>query len=168
MAISLRSCVANIIVPCLLAQPSVNEPTSPAPTFGTTVVIPDGLHGSVYFIPKHTTVLPDFEHDRVKRVGEIWTNQLNIQPRHWRAGFRASLTALNGLPSTTRVTSGSPIPADIRSLCCRMMAPVCFWTTRPLSTMTVSMRLISASRRSNSRAGGTESGCRTFRDRAIV
>ena len=58
-----------------------------AATFGTTVVILAGLRGSVYLIPKNTTVLPDFERDPVQRVGEVWTNELNIQPRHWRAGF---------------------------------------------------------------------------------
>ncbi len=55
--------------------------------FGTTVVIPGGLRGAVYFIPENTMVLPDFEDDRVQRVGEIWTNELNIPPRHWRDGF---------------------------------------------------------------------------------
>ncbi len=32
-------------------------------------------------------VLPDFERDDLQRVGEIWTNELNIPPRHWRSGF---------------------------------------------------------------------------------
>jgi hypothetical protein len=64
----------------------IAQETSPA-NFGTTVVIPAGLRGSVYFIPKNTTVLPDFDHDPVERVGEIWTNELNIPPRHWRSGF---------------------------------------------------------------------------------
>jgi len=32
-------------------------------------------------------VLPDFENDPVERVGEIWTDVLNILPRHWRSGF---------------------------------------------------------------------------------
>jgi len=58
-----------------------------APTFGTTVVVPGGLHGTVYFIPTNTSVLPDFERAGIERVGEIWTDTLNIPPRHWRAGF---------------------------------------------------------------------------------
>jgi hypothetical protein len=64
-----------------------DQPASPPPTFGTTVVLPAGLRGTVYLIPKDTAVLPDFERDAVQRVGEIWTETLNIPPRHWRSGF---------------------------------------------------------------------------------
>jgi hypothetical protein len=71
----------------LCAQENGSTPDSALPTFGTTVVVPGGLHGTVYFIPKDTMVLPDFEHDRVERVGEIWTDVLNVMPRHWRTGF---------------------------------------------------------------------------------
>ena len=66
---------------------NISAPGSALPTFGTTVVVPGGLHGNVYFIPKDTTVLPDFESGPVQRVGEIWTETLNIVPRHWRVGF---------------------------------------------------------------------------------
>jgi hypothetical protein len=58
-----------------------------AASFGTTVVIPAGLHGTVYLIPNDTTVLPDFQEEHLQRVGELWTNSLNIPPRHWRTGF---------------------------------------------------------------------------------
>jgi hypothetical protein len=51
------------------------------------VVIPGGLRGTVYFIPKDTMVLPDFQDDQVQRAGEVWTDTLNITPRHWRSGF---------------------------------------------------------------------------------
>jgi len=71
----------------LCGQEIGSTPDSTLPTFGTTVVVPGGLHGTVYFIPKDTMVLPDFEHDRMDRVGEIWTDALNIAPRHWRTGF---------------------------------------------------------------------------------
>lgn len=57
------------------------------PSFGTTVVAPGGLRGTVYAIPQDTTVLPDFERDRAQRIGEIWTDTLNISPHHWRSGF---------------------------------------------------------------------------------
>lgn len=79
---------------CLLALfPSstlpqvVSDPAIPSPTFGTTVVIPAGLHGTVYFLPTNTKVLPDFLDQHLERVGDVWTNSLNIPPRHWRAGF---------------------------------------------------------------------------------
>jgi hypothetical protein len=80
------SFVGMVFVAGLFAQQTVEEATTSA-TFGTTVVIPAGLRGSVYLIPQNTTVLPDFDRDPVQRVGEVWTNELNIQPRHWRAGF---------------------------------------------------------------------------------
>lgn len=65
----------------------ISDPLATLPNFGTTVVLPAGLHGTVYFIPKDTMVLPDFARDPVERVGEIWTETLNIPPRHWRSGF---------------------------------------------------------------------------------
>jgi len=88
VAILLRCSLAGIVcVVGVLAQETGQEPLPATATFGTTVVIPGGLGGSVYFIPKNTTVLPDFERDRVQRVGELWTNALSVPPRHWRSGF---------------------------------------------------------------------------------
>jgi hypothetical protein len=55
------------------------------PMFGTTVVIPAGLRGEVYHIPKGSWVLPDFEN--IEPMGTIWTSSLNIPPRRWNAGF---------------------------------------------------------------------------------
>jgi hypothetical protein len=87
MGILLRGSLAGLIfVGGVFARQTGDEPLSTA-TFGTTVVIPGGLRGSVYFIPENTMVLPDFERDAIERVGEIWTNELNIAPRHWRSGF---------------------------------------------------------------------------------
>jgi PA14 domain len=54
-------------------------------TFGTTVVVPSGLRGDIYFIREGTWVLPDF--GKLEPVGTIWTSTLNVPPRHWRAGF---------------------------------------------------------------------------------
>ena len=78
---------AAALIPELCAQQTSSQPPSDLPTFGTTVVIPGGLRGSIHFIPKNSTVLPDFEHGAVERVGEIWTETLNIPPRRWRSGF---------------------------------------------------------------------------------
>ena len=55
------------------------------PSFGTTVVVPGGLRGDIYFLPKDTTVLPDF--DGLDPVGTIWASRLNVPPRHWAEGF---------------------------------------------------------------------------------
>lgn len=57
------------------------------PAFGTTVVLPAGLHGTIYALAKETYVLPDFDHDDIGRIGDIWANALNVPPRHWHAGF---------------------------------------------------------------------------------
>lgn len=60
-------------------------PQEPAVTFGTTVVIPAGLHGRVYRIRRDTTRLPDFH--KLKPVGSIYTASLNIPPQDFRQGF---------------------------------------------------------------------------------
>jgi hypothetical protein len=49
------------------------------------VVIPSGLKGGVYLLPKGAWKLPDFEN--LRPVGTIWTSSLNIAPRRWKAGF---------------------------------------------------------------------------------
>ncbi len=78
----------RVLTGMLLASTTFAQGTDQATaTFGTTVVIAGGLRGSVYSIAKDTTVLPDFKSDQVQRVGEVWTNELNIQPRHWSSGF---------------------------------------------------------------------------------
>jgi hypothetical protein len=70
-----------------LAAAQEPDQSPPEVTFGTTVVVPGGLHGTIYFVPRDTTVLPDFKSDDIERVGEIWTDSLNVLPRHWRSGF---------------------------------------------------------------------------------
>ena len=56
-------------------------------TFGTTVVVPSGLRGEIYALPPHTMRLPDFNRLETEPLGSIWTNVLNVPPRHWRRGF---------------------------------------------------------------------------------
>ena len=71
---------AIALLPALLAQ----DP--PRPTFGTTVVIPSGLKGSIYYIPHNTSRLPDFE--RLKKpVGTIYTSELNVPTQNFKQGF---------------------------------------------------------------------------------
>ena len=53
--------------------------------FGTTVVIPGGLRGNVYYIPSDTTRLPEL--DWLKPVGSIYTNSLNVPPQSFLQGF---------------------------------------------------------------------------------
>jgi hypothetical protein len=76
---------------CLMAlcagMPCAAQDAAPAATFGTTVVIPSGLRGDLYFLHKGISVLPDFDRLRRKPEATLWTTVLDIPPRHWRAGF---------------------------------------------------------------------------------
>jgi hypothetical protein len=80
-------------------------------TFGTTVVPSAGLRGTVYAIPEDTTVLPDFEHDPVQRLHEIWTNTLNVPPRHvYRViafRFMRSMIRRHPTPQMTPAVAGT-------------------------------------------------------------
>ena len=55
------------------------------PKFGTTVVIPGGLRGDVYYIRSDATKLPEFHW--LKPVGSIYTNSLNVPPQNFLQGF---------------------------------------------------------------------------------
>ena len=57
------------------------EPT----TFGTTVVIPSGLRGQIYYLQEGAWKLPDF--DKLKPVGAIYTTSLNVPPQSFLIGF---------------------------------------------------------------------------------
>jgi len=58
---------------------------APVPTFGTTVVIPSGLRGQIYYIHHNTRKLPRF--DSMKPVGTIYTTALNVPSRSFNEGF---------------------------------------------------------------------------------
>jgi hypothetical protein len=53
--------------------------------FGTTVVMPSGLHGAIYYIPPGSPKLPKVE--KLKPVGDIYTNALNVPPTNFTQGF---------------------------------------------------------------------------------
>ena len=53
--------------------------------FGTTVVIPSGLKGQVYFLREGESWLPDFS--RLKPVGTLYTTTLGVEPQSWSLGF---------------------------------------------------------------------------------
>jgi hypothetical protein len=55
------------------------------PTFGTTVVVPGGLLGVIYYIPPLSRSLPDFQW--LDPIGVIYTSTLNVTPRGFREGF---------------------------------------------------------------------------------
>ncbi len=60
-------------------------PEEPTATFGITVVDASGLRGQVYNLRKSATELPNFK--KMKPVGTIYTNALNISPRDFTEGF---------------------------------------------------------------------------------
>jgi len=63
---------------------STGQASAPA-TFGTTVVIPSGLRGLIYYLRTGESWLPDFS--RMKPVGVIYTTSLDIPPQDWSFGF---------------------------------------------------------------------------------
>ena len=70
---------------CLWAQDSATVSGNGMATFGTSVVVPGGLRGQIYYVKEGTWLLPKFE--KLKPVGAIYTSELNVTPRHWLAGF---------------------------------------------------------------------------------
>ena len=55
------------------------------PTFGTTVVVPGGLEGVIYHIPKNSKEIPDLR--KIKPQGKIYTSALNVTSRSFKEGF---------------------------------------------------------------------------------
>jgi hypothetical protein len=53
--------------------------------FGTTVVMPDGLRGRIYFMKDSWSSLPDFR--KLKARGTIYTTSLNVPPQNFELGF---------------------------------------------------------------------------------
>lgn len=69
----------------LILLPLVISAQDPVPIFGTTVVIPSGLKGDLYFLPPQTMSLPDFS--KLQPEGTIYTTALNVPPQHFTFGF---------------------------------------------------------------------------------
>jgi hypothetical protein len=77
-------------VVCLLALGVLFSPVAGAQsdkvlTFGTTVVIPSGLHGVVYRVRRNTAHLPNFR--KTKPAGSIYTTALNVPSQDFKTGF---------------------------------------------------------------------------------
>lgn len=67
------------------ATPETELPSTPAVTFGTTVVRSSGLRGDIYLLKPGTDQLPNLK--KLKPVGSIFTAALEILPRPFLAGF---------------------------------------------------------------------------------
>lgn len=57
----------------------------PVAVFGTTVVIPSGLRGDIYYLPSNTQSLARLA--RLRPQGSIYTTSLNVPPQSFLAGF---------------------------------------------------------------------------------
>src|SRR5215469_8350668 len=77
-----NKCTLALIL-CTASQAAQDKPTA---VFGTTVVIPSGLHGLVYHVHHNTAQLPDF--GKMKPAGApIYTSSLNLPPQDFKQGF---------------------------------------------------------------------------------
>ncbi len=83
---SSAACIACLLAGGALAQQDKLAQTGePTTTFGTTVVIPSGLRGDIYYILPSSWKLPNFE--KLKPVGSIYTTSLNIPSQSFTIGF---------------------------------------------------------------------------------
>lgn len=67
---------------CLLARADDTEPVA---KFGTTIVLPSGLRGTVYNLRHNVHKLPDFR--KMKPVGTIYTTSLDVPAQDFHQGF---------------------------------------------------------------------------------
>lgn len=78
------------MIPMVLSLATLTAPEAIAqqdlPTFGTTVVIPFGLRGLIYYLRSNTTELPDL-HKLKPRGTAIYTETLNVPPQNFEQGF---------------------------------------------------------------------------------
>jgi hypothetical protein len=83
----IRQTIASILLSTLLSSTAdaQKENDDAVPTFGTTVVVPFGLAGDLYYLQPETIFLPNF--DKMVPVGRIYTNHLNIPAREFSGGF---------------------------------------------------------------------------------
>jgi hypothetical protein len=58
---------------------------APIAKFGTTVVIPDGFRGQIYFLKEGATELPKFS--KLKPKGTIYTTSINVPEQRFDQGF---------------------------------------------------------------------------------
>jgi len=80
-----RAWAVSTVGAVLWSAAMLSAQEEPIAHFGTTVVLPSGLQGSVYNVRRNTTRLPDFK--KLKPVGTIYTAELNIPPQDFQQGF---------------------------------------------------------------------------------
>ncbi len=75
---------AGIATYLLIGAPAASQQSS-EPVFGTTVVIPYGLRGEIYFVPPGIAKLPGFS--SLDPAGVIYASKLDIPARPFKQGF---------------------------------------------------------------------------------
>jgi len=81
-----KACISFVLIGGIACAAQTAEPEpSDVALFGTTVVIPAGLEGHIYFIRHNSHKLPKFE--KLKSVGSIYATKLNIASREFTEGF---------------------------------------------------------------------------------
>jgi hypothetical protein len=68
-----------------LLLPLLATAQEPVAVFGTTVVIPSGLRGDIYYLRQNTETLADL--GRLRPQGSIYTTSLNVPPQDFLIGF---------------------------------------------------------------------------------
>lgn len=72
-----------------------------------TVVIPSGLRGDIYYLPRNTETLADLT--RLHPQGTIYTTSLDVPPQNFLIGFPGTSRRFEWLQSTIRESSGSKL-----------------------------------------------------------
>ncbi len=78
----IRCCAFAILLVCSALH--AQDEADPVFVFGTTVVIPSGLKGTIYYIHEGES---QRELEKEKPRGTIYTTSLNIPPQNYTAGF---------------------------------------------------------------------------------
>jgi hypothetical protein len=73
------------LIPFASAAQEQGQEQDPVYVFGTTVVIPSGLQGVIYYISHSAKNLTELEKDKPR--GTIYTSSLNIPPQDYKLGF---------------------------------------------------------------------------------
>ncbi len=81
---------AALLMACCAAalgqsEPTVRQRKYPAPTFGTSLELPNALRGTIYYIPIDTYELPNFK--KLKPAGTVYATTLNVPTQAFTAGF---------------------------------------------------------------------------------
>lgn len=70
----------------LLLLPTLATAQESAAVFDTTIVIPSGLRGDIFYLPRNAQTLAELS--RLRPQGTIYTTSLNVPPQDFLIGFQ--------------------------------------------------------------------------------